>query len=147
MPLGSTVQVETCARCHSHRQPLQAVHEAGHSFLDTHDPSVLSESLYQPDGQIREEVYVYGSFLQAGCTCRGAVHRLSPPAHHEARRIRECPLCPLSSTGEIQHSHPSFSSVGSTGASYVDCHMPVKHYMVVDGQRSQFAQATTGSLR
>jgi|GEM_PF-2611196 len=28
-------------------------------------PSLLEEGLYYPDGQIYEEVYVYGSFVQS----------------------------------------------------------------------------------
>lgn len=136
VPLGSTVQVETCARCHSHRQPLQAVHEAGHSFLDTHDPSVLSESLYQPDGQIREEVYVYGSFLQsrmyhAGVRCTDCHHPHTMKLVASGNAL--CVRChqPEKYNTPTHHFHP----VGSTGASCVDCHMPVKHYMVVDGRR------------
>ena len=64
-PLESTVQVETCAPCHSHRRPIDTVHRHGGRFLDTHLPSILEDVLYHDDGQIKEEVYVYGSFVQS----------------------------------------------------------------------------------
>ena len=37
----------------------------GAPFLDDYRPSLLDEGLYFADGQIRDEVYVWGSFLQS----------------------------------------------------------------------------------
>ena len=37
----------------------------GGALLDDFLPSRLGEGLYYPDGQIRDEVYVYGSFVQS----------------------------------------------------------------------------------
>ncbi|MCB1232592.1 MAG: hypothetical protein KDN19_20255, partial [Verrucomicrobiae bacterium] len=64
-PLNSNVLVETCARCHAHRQLMEESFTAGKPFMDTHVPSVLTDQLYEHDGQIDEEVYVYGSFVQS----------------------------------------------------------------------------------
>ena len=46
----------------------------GRPLMDTHRPALLEEGLYYADGQIQDEVYEYGSFLQskmyrAGVTC------------------------------------------------------------------------------
>jgi predicted CXXCH cytochrome family protein len=46
----------------------------GRSLSDTHVVSPLARGLYYPDGQMRDEVYNYGSFKQskmfaAGLTC------------------------------------------------------------------------------
>ena len=68
------IQPEACGRCHSRRSVITADYVFGRSLLDTHSPVLLDDRLYFPDGQIREEVYVYGSFLQsrmyqAGVSC------------------------------------------------------------------------------
>ena len=58
----------------------------GGALLDHFLPSRLGEGLYYPDGQIQDEVYVYGSFLQsrmhaAGVTCSDCHDR------HAGRRL------------------------------------------------------------
>lgn len=135
-PLASDVQVETCARCHSHRQLLAPAFEAGQPFHDTHLPSVLSDELYHHDGQIDEEVYVYGSFVQskmfhAGVRCTDChhPHTMKPLARGNALCVR-CHT-PEKYDSPDHHFHPP----GSTGASCVECHMPETHFMVVDGRR------------
>ena len=47
---------------------------AGQPLADTHQPALLTRGLYEADGQMRDEVYNYGSFLQSrmyqqGVTC------------------------------------------------------------------------------
>src|SRR5690606_9443947 len=64
-PLASSVQVDTCARCHSHRHVLSDSYAHGRPLLDHFEPSTLDRDLYHPDGQILAEVYVYGSFVQS----------------------------------------------------------------------------------
>ena len=73
-PRKSKAQIETCAQCHSRRRLISENYEHGRPLLDTHHPSLLVEGLYHTDGQIDDEVYVYGSFLQSrmyqeGVTC------------------------------------------------------------------------------
>ena len=58
-------QIVICAPCHSRRFQLgDNLHSQG-ELLDVMVPSLLEEGLYYPDGQILEEVYVYGSFTQS----------------------------------------------------------------------------------
>jgi hypothetical protein len=70
----SGTEVGACARCHSRRAVIRDEYEYGQPLMETHLPVVLEEGLYHDDGQILDEVYVYGSFLQstmyrAGVTC------------------------------------------------------------------------------
>ncbi|HKW12702.1 MAG TPA: hypothetical protein VJO33_20105 [Gemmatimonadaceae bacterium] len=44
---------------------LQNGYQAGKPFLDYYRPALLSRPLYHADGQQRDEVYVWGSFLQS----------------------------------------------------------------------------------
>ena len=136
IPLQSNVQVETCARCHSHRQLLEPHFVAGSPFFDTHLPSVLTDSLYHHDGQVDEEVYVYGSYVQskmyhAGVRCTDChhPHTMKPLAQGNALCVR----CHEPQKYDSPSHH--FHQPNSTGAKCVECHMPAKHYMVVDPRR------------
>src|SRR5262245_1293310 len=67
-------EVESCARCHARRGPLTEEYRPGRLLAQTHRPALLEEGLYYADGQMRDEVYNWGSFLQsrmyaAGVTC------------------------------------------------------------------------------
>jgi hypothetical protein len=58
-------QVELCAPCHSRRMSLGDNTHDIKILLDYAVPQLLSEGMYFADGQILEEVYVYGSFIQS----------------------------------------------------------------------------------
>ena len=67
--------IEQCASCHSRREPfLEGNPVPGTPYHDTYNLSLLREGSYDADGQILDEVYVYGSFIQskmhqAGVAC------------------------------------------------------------------------------
>ena len=60
-----TTQIETCAKCHARRYQVHEDFRPGRPFLDYYEPVLLASGVYQPDGQILDEVYEYGSFLQS----------------------------------------------------------------------------------
>jgi Flp pilus assembly protein TadD len=134
-PLESRSELEICAPCHSRRSLLsEDVFEGG--YLDAHLPALLEAGLYHPDGQILDEVYVYGSFLQskmyhAGVTCSDC----HEPHSLELRGTTEsvCAQChaPQRFASFAHHQHPS----GSRGARCVSCHMPSRTYMRIDDRR------------
>jgi tetratricopeptide (TPR) repeat protein len=149
--IGARRQVELCAPCHSRRAILgdYTHHEA--DLLDSLLPSLLIEGLYFADGQILDEVYVYGSFTQSKmyhrdvrCSDCHDVHSTTiheqdnalclqchrsavydTPAHHFHKRVGE-PGEPIrSAQGQV------LFEVGS-GARCAQCHMPGRDYMVID---------------
>lgn len=131
-PTLRTDQLETCARCHSRRAMLTEEYKHGEPLGQTHSLAVLSEELYFPDGQIKDEVYVHGSFLQskmyhAGVVCTDCHNphtgRLKAPGDSL------CLNCHLPSRfATPDHSHHE-------KVSCVECHMPGKTYMVNDFRR------------
>ncbi len=132
-PLRSNVQIETCARCHSRRSVVHDDYVYGRPLMDTHRPALLTEALYHADGQILDEVYVYGSFLQskmfhAGVTCSDCHDPHSLKVHAADNAL--CTGCHLSTKYDTPSHH--FHGPDSPGASCVECHMPAKTYMVVD---------------
>ena len=64
MAMRSPQQPESCGRCHSRRGVITGEYEYGVPLTQTHRVSLLDEALYFDDGQIDEEVFVYGSFVQ-----------------------------------------------------------------------------------
>ncbi len=134
-PVAGEAQITICARCHARRGTLGDYHH-GADFLDTHRPSLLHEPLYYPDGQIRDEVYVWGSFLQSKMHRAGVVCSNCHEPHSLALRAPGngvCAQCHSSVTYESQshHRHP----LESTGAQCANCHMPETTYMGVDPRR------------
>lgn len=129
-------ELESCARCHARRGVLAAAYEHGRPLLDTHRPALLTEGLYHADGQILDEVFEYGSFLQsrmhaAGVTCGDChdPHSLALPSPADAVCAR-CHQPERFATPEHHHHEP-----GTPGSSCVECHMPARTYMVVDPRR------------
>ena len=135
-PRSSQGEIESCGRCHSRRSQLSEEYVYGQPLLNTHRVTLLEEDLYYPDGQIQDEVYVYGSFLQSkmyhkGVSCSDChqPHSLSVQGGVDA----VCRTCHLEEKYESPSHH--FHPPGSSGASCVECHMPARNYMVLDARR------------
>ncbi len=134
-PPQGQAQIDNCARCHARRGTL-GNYQHGRPLLDTHRLSLPREPLYYPDGQILDEVYVYGSFVQskmhqAGVVCSNCHNPHSTQLRAEGNDI--CAQChkPQTYDRPEHHHHP----IGSAGASCANCHMPETTYMVVDPRR------------
>jgi predicted CXXCH cytochrome family protein len=146
--MSSKKQVETCARCHSRRYSVSENDAHGRSFFDNFMPELLNQGIYHADGQILEEDYVYGSFVQSkmhqkGVSCMDChnphtlslkkqgnalcthCHQTTPPTEQFASLVAKEYDSPE------HHFHPK----GSKGAQCVNCHMPEKTYMQIDPRR------------
>lgn len=135
-PLKEDKTLNACARCHSRRSQISDDGDAGVSFHDNYRPSHLTETLYFPDGQIQDEVYVWGSFVQSKMHMAG----VSCVDCHDPHTARVptlsndlCAKCHSPSKFDVveHHHHPP----GSTGAQCINCHMPHRTYMGVDDRR------------
>jgi Tfp pilus assembly protein PilF len=135
-PLSSRLEVETCARCHARAARVWQTYEHGRPLADTHRAALLDEGLYEADGQIRDEVYEYGSFLQSKMYMAGVTCSDCHDPHSDALRLPGnalCAQCHLP-TKYDQPSH-HFHTAGTAGAQCASCHMPERRYMVVDDRR------------
>ena len=102
-------------------------------FLDYYRPALLTSPLYHADGQQRDEVYNWGSFLQSkmyanGVTCSDCHDPHSGKLRAEGNVL--CATCHLPSKYDTAAHHHHKSA--SAGAACVACHMPTTTYMVVD---------------
>jgi Flp pilus assembly protein TadD len=132
-PRQSRTALELCARCHSRRSVESEHYVHGRPLMDTHRPHLIDGVLYHVDGQIDEEVYVYGSFLQSkmygkGVTCSDCHDSHNLELYMSGNAL--CTRCHLPTVFDTPSHH--FHKPDSTGASCVACHMPGKLYMVVD---------------
>lgn len=126
-------EIEVCARCHSRRSQLTDKHIAGQPFMDGYRPSLLLQGLYHANGQMQDEVYVYGSFLQsrmhqAGVTCSDCHEPHSTKLKSEGEQV--CLQCHAADRYASKQHH--FHQQDNKGASCIECHMPPTTFMGVD---------------
>jgi len=132
-PRAAEREIEMCAQCHSRRSQIADGYEAGKPFLDYYRPALLTSPLYHVDGQQRDEVYNWGSFLQSkmfasGVTCSDCHNPHSGKLRAEGNAVcANCHLPGKYDTAQHHHHKP-----GSAGAACTACHMPTTTYMVVD---------------
>lgn len=131
---NAQLQPDACGRCHSRRSLIAQDYEYGTPLADTHLPSLLEDGLYHADGRIREEVYVYGSFVQskmyaADVTCSDCHEPHSGTLRAGPDPNDTCATCHLPAKFATEDHNEK--SVGDC----VSCHMPSTTYMGVDDRR------------
>ncbi|HLF29476.1 MAG TPA: ammonia-forming cytochrome c nitrite reductase subunit c552 [Xanthomonadales bacterium] len=139
-PGNAHAQLEVCAACHSRRTELNEDH-AGQSYADLFQLRLLEEDMYFADGQVRDEAYVYGSFLQsrmyqAGVSCTNCHEPHSGAVLAQGNAL--CAQChqPAVFDTPVHHHHATNDrGADSSGAACVNCHMPSTTYMGVDDRR------------
>ena len=136
--LETKEQIKLCAPCHSRRFQLgDNLHIEG-ELLDLMVPQLLNEGLYYPDGQILDEVYVYGSFVQSkmyqhGVRCSDCHDVHSLKRHKEKNEL--CTQCHRAESydSKAHHFHKKVhNGQPSEGHLCVKCHMPGRIYMGAD---------------
>ncbi len=137
-------QIEACAACHSRRVAIAPL-EAGGGFFDRYEPSTLRPGLYHADGQILDEVYVYGSFVQSKMYSKGVActechnphtaqlvlegNALCGQCHTPEAPLERFPTLTKKDYDSPEHHH---HEPGSPGAQCIACHMPERTYMQID---------------
>lgn len=129
-------EIDTCAPCHSRRMQITHDYVPGDRFFDHFSLEMLEPDLYYSDGQIQDEVFVYGSFLQARMH-RQHVHCTDC---HDAHTTRIklvgnalCTQCHEATQYDAVSHH--YHEAGTDASLCVECHMPNRTYMVVDPRR------------
>ncbi|WP_258872176.1 multiheme c-type cytochrome [Thalassotalea euphylliae] len=128
--------MNTCFSCHALRTPLTDGFKPNKHLLEQFLPNFLVPPLYHADGQIKDEVYVYGSFLQSKMYDEGVNCLDCHDAHSMKVKTQTNGLCLQCHNAEIYEqekhtNHPLDSKAGQC----VSCHMPETTYMGVDARR------------
>ena len=136
--LPAQAEVDNCGQCHSRRRQLTTDFRPGEDYNDHYLYTLLAPGLYWCDGQIRDEVYVYGSFLQSrmyaeGIRCGDCHNPHTTELRHEGNALcTSCHQHPAEKYDVPAHHH---HRTGTEGASCVECHMPATTYMALDARR------------
>ncbi|PPE78815.1 hypothetical protein C3941_16620 [Kaistia algarum] len=135
-PRTTSTELQVCARCHSRGGPIWNQPTPSTTIGDIHHVALLDDGLYFPDGQIRDEVFEYGSFLQsrmahAGVTCSDCHEPHSATLRAPGNGV--CLQCHEGAKFDVAaHTHHPAETPGALCA---NCHMPERTYMVVDPRR------------
>jgi predicted CXXCH cytochrome family protein len=121
-----------CARCHARRTQMGEDYDYSQALGQSHMLALLDAPLYHADGQILDEVFEYGSFLQSRMHERGVVCSDCHDPHSGRLRADGNALCahchqPARYDTAAHHHHKP----GSAAARCVQCHMLARNYMVV----------------
>ncbi|MBK9963767.1 MAG: tetratricopeptide repeat protein [Holophagales bacterium] len=129
--------VELCAPCHSRRVELGGYDHRRPELLDNHVPVLLAEGTYHPDGQILDEDFEYGSFVQSKMFRMGVRCTDCHDAHTLKLRKERNGVClqchPGTAYDDARHHFHKKEWKGkpSDGALCASCHMPKSPFMVV----------------
>ena len=145
---GAEATIQQCAGCHSRREPfLDGNPLPGTPYADAYNLALLRPGQYHADGQILDEVYVYGSFLQSKMYAKG-VSCLNCHDPHSGEQVADgnaiCTQChspagnptfPTIKPMDYDSPEHHFHAPGTAGAECKSCHMIERVYMGVDGRR------------
>jgi predicted CXXCH cytochrome family protein len=139
---GAEAAIQQCATCHSRREahgdgnPLP-----GTAYHDAYTLALLRPGQYHADGQILDEVFDYGSFLQskmyqAGVSCLDCHEAHTAELRADGNAV--CAQChspagnpgfPTLRLAEYDSPAHHFHEAGSEGAQCKSCHMVEQVYM------------------
>jgi tetratricopeptide (TPR) repeat protein len=138
MTLNTTPKelVDQCARCHMRREQFSEAFNFEGTMLDHYFPQLIEEPIYYPDGQILDEDYVYGSFIQSkmyknNIACNNCHNSHSLKLKFDGNAL--CAQCHLPEKYNTPKHH--FHKMGTEGAMCINCHMPGRYYMGNDFRR------------
>lgn len=130
-----TEQLNLCAGCHARRTKLTEVMKSTEYFDDQFRIQTINNNFYHADGQIHEEDYVFGSFLQSkmfhkDVRCTNCHNAHSMKLHYEGNLL--CMQChEVSYNSKAHHFHEE----ETLASQCVECHMTGDVYMGNDFRR------------
>ena len=135
--INTSEQTLVCAQCHSRHVQISTDDPVkSQLFGDRYLLNLIDSQRYFADGQIHDENYVYGSYLQSKMYQSGVVCSNCHDPHSAKLTLPEeevCLQCHLESNYATP-SHHHHQTSGS-GAQCVNCHMPATTYMQIDDRR------------
>jgi len=138
MVLGNdqVTQMNMCAPCHARRVKLTKDMVPGLNFEDQYLIQNISSDYYHLDGQILEEDYVYGSFIQSKMHAQGVKCGDCHNVHSNELKLTGNNLCLQCHVPDTYNSPKHHFHKENTEASLcINCHMTGRYYMGNDFRR------------
>ena len=138
LKLSAEHQIQSCAPCHSRRGVIHGGYRSGEDFHDYFQSSLLTWPTYYPDGQLLDENFEHGSFVQSkmyhkGIRCTDCHDPHSARLKHQGNEL--CTSCHQHPAARYDSAAHHFHQPGSPGSQCVNCHMPTTTYMNVHARR------------
>ncbi|MFG0261238.1 MAG: multiheme c-type cytochrome [Novipirellula sp. JB048] len=135
---SSEAEIQSCAPCHSRRGVIDHDFQGGESYFDHYALELMSPATYHADGQIKDEVYVFGSFIQSKMYHKNIRCSDCHDPHSLELKFQgneTCTSCHQHAAGKYDVPSHHHHVPGTAGAMCVNCHMPHTTYMEVDPRR------------
>jgi len=129
-------QLNLCAPCHARRTKLTDNLEPGEQFENQYLVQNITTNYYHGDGQIMDEDYVYGSFLQSKMYTNGVMCSNCHDPHSLELKFQGntlCIQCHIPEDYDTKSHH--FHKENTEASSCVNCHMTGEVYMGNDFRR------------
>lgn len=130
--MGQIAQINTCAPCHALRTSLSKEQIPSKELLDNYIPGIPNTERFYADGQVKEEDFIYTSYLQSkmfsvGIKCSNCHNPHTGKLVLVANNL--CMQCHQKNYNEPSHT---IHAANSKGAECISCHMPGKNFMEND---------------
>jgi hypothetical protein len=133
VPRQTAREIEMCARCHGRASRLSDDYVHGKPPLDTHRLAALDDGLFWSDGQMRDEVYNWGPFVQSRMHANGVTCSDCHEPHSLRLRAPGNAVCAeCHQPARFDNATHTHHAVGTPGAACAACHMSTTTYMIVD---------------
>lgn len=124
------LQVETCARCHSRRSIFDDYNYNWEHLHEQMAIGTVGAPNYHSDGQIKEEDFEIGSYMQSkmhenGVKCSDCHNVHSGKVKFQDNRL--CTQCHLPNQYDTEKHH--HHQKNQSGSLCIDCHMPGQYFM------------------
>ncbi|MDX1638758.1 MAG: multiheme c-type cytochrome, partial [Balneolaceae bacterium] len=129
--------IDQCAPCHALREKVSPGYRHTGNLLDHFSPTTPHPEAYFADGQIRDEVYVYGSFLQSKMYKKGVqcTDCHNPHSLELKANVTDNTLCMQCHEPRYNTRDHHFHEPNTESSQCINCHMPGRYYMEVDFRR------------
>ena len=145
----ATAVTESCVFCHARRRLLKPGPKPPEvPAVDWFITELQEGNIYFSDGQLREEAFEHGSFLQSKMSSKGVGCSHCHDPHTLELRYRGNRLCLQCHTPSIYDTpkHHFHSDSRKPGTQCVECHFPESNYMVVDPRRDHSIRIPSPAL-
>lgn len=134
--ISQAEQIKQCGPCHSRRVKLTENFTPGMEYDEQFMLQTITPEYYFADGQIDEEDYVLGSFMQSkmymnGIKCSDCHNPHSMQLKFEGNKL--CLQCHIPEKYNSKNHH--FHEMNTEASQCINCHMTGKYYMGNDFRR------------